>query len=281
MPFLRVQARSEAELRGLLVRVAAESARDVEKLARKDGIGAEVRAGQLRTVQASLRSTLAGFWMAVDDLIRARREEGIAAALRAGVNWDKMLLSRAGKSAAQRNMLAQGLNATADRNVRLMLQRFTHETIPLSQRVYHANVLSNGLVDRKVNSALGRGLSAREFAKEVRSLIRPDTPGGVSYAAMRLARTEINNAYHYASITDNAEKPFVENIGWRLSRSHPKKDKCDLLAAESPYPKDNVPAKPHPQCFCYVVPEVINEDDFVHQFQQGKYDSYLANKYSI
>jgi len=164
-----------------------------------------------------------------------------------------------------------------------MLARYTRETIPLSDKVYRTQQLSQGYVDQAVNSALGRGLSARELAKEVRDLIRPDTPGGVSYAAMRLARTEINAANKYASETDNAEKPFVDSIEWKLSLTHPKKEKdiCDRYAEDSPYPKDEVPATPHPQCLCYQVPKVLDEDEFIKNLQGGDYDKYLSDKYGI
>lgn len=162
-----------------------------------------------------------------------------------------------------------------------MLRRYTHETIPLSEKVYRTKQLADGWVDKKVNSAIGRGLSARDFAKEVRNLIRPDVRGGVSYAAMRLARTEINNANHYAAMNDADGKPFVTGMGWRLSRSHEEIDECDKLAANSPYRLGHVPNKPHPNCFCYIFPETVDDDTFVEQFHSGAYDEYLSKKYGI
>lgn len=280
LPFIRVIARSDVEIRTLLDQVAREAAADVARLDLKPGIGASVRANQLRGVQGRLAGHLASLWYSVGNVIRAKREEAIRVALEAGMDWDKQLLMRAAHGDV-RAMLRRTLRELPNRNIRNMIARYTRETIPLSQKVYHTQQLAGGWVDQKVNSGLGRGLSARELAKEVRDMIRSDVRGGVSYAAMRLARTEINAANKYASETDNAEKPFVDNIEWRLSKSHPRRDICDVLAEQGPYPKDEVPATPHPQCFCYQVPKVIDEDEFVKNLQGGEYDKYLSDKYDL
>lgn len=282
LPFVRVVARSDADLRRLLTEVAREAAADVARLELSQGIGASVRANQLRAVQGTLAGHLAGLWRTVGDTVRARREEAIKVALDAGVDWDRDLLLRA-SSGSVRTLLRRMLKQVPSRNFRNMLARYTRETIPLSQKVYRTQQLANGQVDHVVTSALGRGLSARELAKEVRGLINPNTPGGVSYAAMRLARTEINAANKFASEHDNAEKPFVDSIDWRLSGSHPthERDVCDDLAENGPYPKDEVPEIPHPQCFCYQVPNVTDEDDFIASLQRGTYDKYFSEKYDI
>jgi hypothetical protein len=279
-PLMRVIQRSDVDMRRLLRETADRAAADVERLALKPGIGASVRAGQLHAVRAALTGSLGDLWRAAGNLTKANRLKAIAEAMRVGADWDKRVFGIA-MSDALRNQLKLGVTATADRNTRLMLQRYTHETIPLSEKVYHSEKLAGGWVDRAVNQALGRGLSARELAKEVRSLIKPDVPGGVSYAAMRLARTELNNAYHYAAIQDNQDKPFVDSFAWKLSKSHPRVDKCDEYAADSPYAKGEVPDKPHPQCFCYVAAQVIDEDDFVDNFKKGDYDDYLTDKYGL
>lgn len=280
LPFVRVVARSDSDLRGLLDSVAKETAVDIARLDLKTGIGATVRRNQFLAVQGTLAGHLASLWSSAGDLIQARRNEALQVAIEAGQDWDRDLLLRA-TDGEMRKMLRRMLKTVPQRNFRNMLARYTRETIPLSQKVYQTSQLAKGWVDQKVNSGLGRGLSARELAKEVRDMIRSDVKGGVSYAAMRLARTEINAANKFASEHDNAEKPFVESIEWRLSKSHPFRDICDVLAAQGPYPKDEVPDTPHPQCFCYQVPKVIDEDEFVKNLQGGSYDKYLAEKYDI
>lgn len=283
LSMMRVVGRSETEIRGLLIRTAATAARDAEEALGDSRIGGQVRGTQYQAAEGALRSRLAVFWRTYGDLLKAREEEVVAAAIKANIKWDKVLLNEAARSYAQRVALQKSLNAAADRNVRLMLNRYTRETKPLSSKVYHTRAITNGWVDERINSAIGRGVSAREFAKEVRDLIRPDVRGGVSYAAMRLARTELSNANHFAAVQDQLDKPYLLGMQWNRSRSHIDRDECDEIAEskQNPYPPEKVPDKPHPQCFCYVTPKTIDEDSFVDNFRSGKYDNYLANKYGI
>ena len=103
------------------------------------------------------------------------------------------------------------------------------------------------------------------------ALMRTDTPYPPpygtqgSYAARRLARTEITAAAGRATINAAAANPFVNKIQWRLSASHPKIDICDDYAHGGPngdgvYAIDQVPDyPPHPQCLCALLP-VVAED---------------------
>lgn len=175
-------------------------------------------------------------------------------------------------------MLAS-LKQTASRNVELAIARMSGRQIALSERIYRAKAFSNDQIGRKIDSALARGLNWRQFANEVRDSIRPDAPGGVSYAAKRLARTEINNAYHAMSAALNADKPWNTGMVWETSKSHPKTDICDLLAERSPYPLDEVPPKPHPNCLCFIYPETVSNEEFLRQFRAGQFDNYLQTNY--
>lgn len=145
----------------------------------------------------------------------------------------------------------------------------------LSARVYRNYSLSRGHVDRLVNSAIARRLEARQLAREVRRFILPNTPGGTSYAALRLARTEINNSFHNATYQYYANNPLVDKMEWHLSRSHPHSDVCDELVGK--YDKPEVPAKPHPQCFCYVTPAPLNEQEVIRRLDSGELNGWLQS----
>jgi hypothetical protein len=110
----------------------------------------------------------------------------------------------------------------------------------------------------------------------VRGSIRPDTPGGVGYAAKRLGRTEVNNAFHAQAINDVREKPWVNAVKWNLSKVHVPKpgDKCELYDGQI-FGKDEVPNKPHPQCMCYITPELEPWDSVEANIIAGLYDSYI------
>jgi hypothetical protein len=152
----------------------------------------------------------------------------------------------------------------------------------LSTRVYRNAALHSGVIDREIAKGLLRGLSADEMAAIIRNYIRPGVPGGSSYAAMRLARTEINNAFHQTTIRYTREMPWVEGYRWNLSGSHPRTDICNSYAQDSHgaggrgfYDKRNVPSKPHPQCLCYITPETMDNKDFYKRLRSGAFDPYI------
>lgn len=77
--------------------------------------------------------------------------------------------------------------------------------------------------------------------------------------AMRVARTETNIAYRRADQARWEQMDFVLGQRVQLSGSHPKKDICDKLAGD--YPPDFVFDGWHPQCFCFVTPILVDEDE--------------------
>ena len=143
---------------------------------------------------------------------------------------------------------------------------------PLSKTVYDSKQLANGWVDNTINKALASGWSRQQLAAELKKSINPKTPGGVSYAANRTARTEINNAFHASSAERYMNSVIVESVDWHLSSSHPEGDVCDMLQDESPYPKKSVPQKPHPNCYCYITPHLPTEEEFLEKLFNGDYD---------
>lgn len=278
---LRIAHRTDAEIRRLLGKAAQAAASDAERLA-KNGIGRIVRKGQFAAAHTAIRRTIRLLFADVYDTVRANRLDAWQEAFLGSYQWESHLYVAAGLSRSERQNLRAATVVMSDRNVELMLRRFNTEQISLSQQVYRTEKLASGWVDEKVNLALGRGLTAREIAKEVKDSIRPDVPGGVSYAAMRLGRTEVNNAFHTAAIVSSVDKPWVSGQQWHLSGSHPKKDICNLLAEDNKFglgkgifPRDNVPKKPHPQCLCYLAPQLQDEDEFVAAFASGAYDTYF------
>jgi hypothetical protein len=262
-----------------LNRADQDANKRLKAISGKNNISAKVERAQITEVRIAIREILAVMWASVGDTTRAAQQQAAATALRQGWDWDQVLLSAVYPNANERAAMRRAQEATAYRGVEAGIARVTGTAVPLSQRVYRARDLSQGTVDRRIESALVRGLSWGQFANEVRDLIRPDTPGGVAYAAKRLARTETNNAYHAMSTIYNADKPWNKGMVWKTSGSHPKPDICDLRADNSPYPLGEVPPKPHPQCLCYVYPKTVSRAEFVEQFNSGAYDRYIQQNY--
>ncbi|HAE59363.1 MAG TPA: hypothetical protein DCG54_07615 [Anaerolineae bacterium] len=78
---------------------------------------------------------------------------------------------------------------------------------------------------------------------------------GVSYNALRLARTEIQRTHHLANDNRMAAMPWIEQERIVLSGSHPKPDICDDVVhggenSDGVYPKGTIILPLHPHCFC-------------------------------
>jgi predicted nucleic acid-binding protein len=244
------------------------------------GPGAVVRSAQIMQAVTAISHALSDLWLAMGDLVRAGQQDARTEALRQSFRLDKTLLYLEvpeGKRAAMLNNLLESSRF----NVEAALARVYISRIPLAEKVYRTAELTRGWVESRVTKAIARGATPAELAKEVRRFINPATPGGASYAAKRLARTEINNAYHAVIAVHNEDKPWVTNIKWNLSGSHPTTDICDVYAKKNGglFPKDKVPRKPHPQCLCYIVPVVIDDELFIKRWRSGAYNEYVARTY--
>ncbi len=69
--------------------------------------------------------------------------------------------------------------------------------------------------------------------------------------AMRLARTEVNRAYHEGQIRYGQQKNWIDGYIWKLGGIGPWKCVCPDWAGRF-FTKGNVPQRPHPQCMCWL-----------------------------
>lgn len=158
-------------------------------------------------------------------------------------------------------------------------------TLALSNRVYGNLNLWTKKVDKEISIGLLQGQSAKEIGERVQTLINPKVMGGVRYAAMRLGRTELANAFHTTTIRHTREMPWVRAYKWNRSSSHKHADVCDDYARNDHsglgpgvFKKANVPGKPHPQCLCYLTVVGMSEDEFVKAYKAGRFNSYFKTK---
>jgi hypothetical protein len=245
-------------------------------LAGREGIGAEVRRAQLVLVARDLRREAVELWSGVEASIR----EGIPRSAKAAAEAQNLLTAVVFRSAGltEPALLSSALFRQAEQTAKTLESRrlFAHT---LSQRVYSASVQADSFVQLVINRALGRGATWKELANDVRRLINPHTPGGVSYAAKRLGRTELNNAFHTTQVRLAQKSPFITGEQWVLSGSHPKPDICNDYADRNSgvFAKEDVPGKPHPQCLCYLVAVTPSREEFFRKYQAGEYDSYIMD----
>lgn len=255
--------------------VLRDAARESEAIIRSYGDNFSSR---VRRAQLDLARVQRELWTTVGHQSRVAVGDGADAAAASSSYLDELMFNSVNGSTA---WWRQSLLASARAGTPNLLSR-KENGIALSDRVYKNQALSTGRIDRIVDGMVTSGASAREIATRVRGFIHPGTPGGASYAAMRLGRTELNNAFHTTTRRLDDNKPWVLGHKWNLSRSHPKPDVCDEMANSDHgtgragiYPKGQTPNKPHPQCFCYLTPETPSTEEFVRNFQTGRYDGYL------
>ncbi|MFZ8788007.1 hypothetical protein, partial [Thermocrinis sp.] len=83
------------------------------------------------------------------------------------------------------------------------------------------------------------------------------------YRLKTIAWTETAHAYMKATVELTKDEEEVVGYQWRLSRSHPRADICDVYAnvdyglGRGVHPKNKLPKLPaHPHCMCYLLPIV-------------------------
>lgn len=282
--YLTLQRKYDRTLETLLKTAAADADSALANL-RDTGTGQAVRQAQLMAAATAIRNALATLWASTEKLISDGRADAGALALKNSADWDEKLL-RLEMTREQFRAMRNSLLSAGQFNVEAALSRLTTSYRPLSARVWRSAALTDGWLDRTIDSALARGANRDELRKAVKDFVRPDVPGGVAYAAKRLARTEINNAYHAVTIAHNEDKPWNLGMQWSLSRSHPQLDICDEYGrmdshglGPGVYPKTDVPAKPHPQCLCVIYPVTMSPDDFVAAYRNGKFSEYIETTY--
>lgn len=249
--FLEPTKKAEQEIIFTLERAASDAERAVKRLLKRGGFSDRVRAEQQRQVQLALHVRLRKLYEDVGLITLAQRSAAITRTLE-----------------VQRQLVnLEGFNESSASEARQAVERFMltarYARHPLSRQVYLTASLANGQVDRLVNRAIAQGYSVDELARSVEQFIHPDVRGGASYAARRLARTELATAAHAATVWHAQNTPEIGAVRWNLSGSHPSPDICDARVGE--YTPFKVPGRAHPNCMCYLtpVPADITEDQFI------------------
>ena len=179
------------------------------------------------------------------------------------------------------------------------LKEFQSRTVnglSLSDRVWKVCEQSKEQLELYMQSGLATGRSAANIAGDVKKYLKnPDArfrrvrdesgklvlskpmkdyhPGQGVYRsayknALRMTRTETNAAYRSADMERWKKIDFVKGYEVKLSNNHPAVDICDYLKGE--YPKTFFFDGWHPNCYCYCVPVLPSQDDFVTYLNNDK-----------
>ena len=90
-------------------------------------------------------------------------------------------------------------------------------------------------------------------------------PKNVDYRAMRLVRSELYASLKEVDVESGNANPGAEDLfDWIMNAGRADWDcDCPDLAHNSPYTAAQVPAQPHANCMCYILPRLKDRKDFV------------------
>jgi len=236
------------------------------------------------------------FWKLKRDQLREIAEglkNGFADALKNGMNLVTLNASEVAEMAETMLLTSHGFDAALVspefRTLPLaamdhVWKRIGTDGLTLSDRIWNLEKHVWRRIDGIVLSSIARGQSAVEMAKELqRDILGIKTPeqipenlrwtsgisrsvsgrGTIHYNALRLARTEIGNAYHEADVMAAMDSKVVLGMKWNLSPAHGQYDVCDQLASQDVYglgqgiyPPGSVPLYPHPNDMCFITREI-------------------------
>lgn len=248
----------------------------MDKVAGKEGVGARARASQLLASRSVINKILHELFKVVGGVVREEQSQAAQLAEELLMKDEKKIWEILEPDASRREDAKRDLMVQAARQIQATMKRIFETEQTLSQRIYRSEALSKGQVSKTINRHIAIGSSADDMAKDLKSLIDPKAPGGVSYRAKLLARTEINNAFHAQSIADAQDRPWINQVQWNLSKSHNEQGCiCEEYARQRLFPVSHVPKKPHPQCLCSITPKLPDLDTALKEFMSGQYAPWL------
>lgn len=138
-----------------------------------------------------------------------------------------------------------------------------------------------------VKLALKQGLPSRELAKDIVTEINTFHKGQGVYKeplknAMRVARTEIVNAYRLTDEHNWNNNPLVVGKEIRLTNSPKKNARCEICVnMAGKYPKGFRWYAFHPMCMCYQIPIIKSEtkDNTIYSLPQHAIKYVEANRH--
>lgn len=218
---------------------------------------------------------LSGFSVMSDKALSAARktaaETFIASRLHSdkGLNlaqriWNYCQQTKSEFEVAMSNVIADGLNkGTSAEDIGRRIRQYLKEPDMMYRRYHTVQRLANGQKKDVVTWRRKRIIDGRvRFVEEPLEKVGQGVYRSSRMNALRVARTEINAAYHTTRNKRWANEPFVIGQHIHVSPQHdPEKcaDICDDL--EGYYPKGFVWNGWHPQCMCTSDPVMIGGDE--------------------
>lgn len=175
--------------------------------------------------------------------------------------WNYCAQTKGEFEMAMSNVIADGLKqGTSAEEMGKALRQYLNNPDMMYRRYHTVKVLKNGQKKDVVTWRRRRIIDGKvRFVEEPLENVGTGVYRSARKNALRVARTEINAAYHKARNNRWQNEPFVIGQYIHVSPQHPQEDICDEL--EGRYPKDFDWESWHPQCMCASYPIMIEGEE--------------------
>jgi hypothetical protein len=198
--------------------------------------------------------------------------------------WNYCQQTKSEFEMAMSNVIADGLGkGTSAEEMGKAIRKYLNNPDMMYRRYHIIKIQKNGQKKDVVTWRRKRIIDGKvRFVEEPLEKVGMGVYRSSRKNALRVARTEINAAYHKARNERWKNEPFVIGQLIHLSPQHDIDDICDEL--EGRYPKDFVWTGWHPQCMCTSDPILISGDeakDFYKRLYAGEDMSNYVSPYTI
>lgn len=198
--------------------------------------------------------------------------------------WNYCQQTKSEFEMAMSNVIADGLGkGTSAEEIGKAIRKYLNNPDMMYRRYHIIKIQKNGQKKDVVTWRRKRIIDGKvRFVEEPLEKVGMGVYRSSRKNALRVARTEINAAYHKTRNKRWKNEPFVIGQLIHLSPQHDIDDICDEL--EGRYPKDFIWTGWHPQCMCTSDPILISGDeakDFYKRLYAGEDMSNYVSPYTI
>lgn len=238
---------------------------------------------------------IGGYSVLTDKAIRVARDTAaatfIANRLKAknGLNlsqiiWNYCQQTKSEFEMAMSNTIADGIKkGSSAEEIGKSIRRYLNDPDMMYRRYHTIKVQKNGKKKDVVTWRRRRIIDGKvRFIEEPLEKVGMGVYRSARKNALRVARTEINSAYHKARNERWQNEPFVIGQYIHVSPQHNIDDICNDL--EGRYPKDYVWISWHPQCICTSDPITIQGDEkkeFYKRLMAGEDMSNYVSPFAV
>lgn len=198
--------------------------------------------------------------------------------------WNYCSQTKSEFEVAMSNTIADGIkHGTSAEEIGKQIRKYLNNPDMMYRRYHTIKVQKNGKKKDVVTWRRRRIIDGKvRFVEEPLEKVGMGVYRSSRKNALRVARTEINAAYHKARNERWANEPFVIGQYIHVSPQHTIEDICDEV--EGRYPKDFVWTQWHPQCICTSDPIMIEGEEkkeFYRRLMNGEDMSGYVSPYAV